>query len=320
MKSTKQAITINQAGDILLSKKDIALFAHTNPDGDTIGACVALSLALKRLGKNVSIFCDTKIDDKLATFEQTQNITSVFNGKYDLYVAVDCGDIFRVGQWSGNYDSFSETMTIDHHGGQYYSKYNLLTKQASTCQIVYDIVKYLNVDIDSEMATYLYMGLCTDTGNFANTNTDEQSFLMAADMLVKGADIQKVVRVFFKDTTLAETKLLARVLNRMRTYYDNKLVLLYVTKQDLEDFSLDLSSTSMLVPNAINIDVAQVGVCVSEYSPNTYKVSMRSKGFNVREVCQYFGGGGHIVASGCMISGFLEDVIEKIVRVIGYTI
>lgn len=320
MKSTKQTITTNQAGDILLSKRDIALFAHTNPDGDTIGSCVALCLALQKLGKNVRIFCDTKIDDKLAIFEETKCISNSFTGKYDLLVAVDCGDIFRVGQWSGNYNSFSETMTIDHHGGEYYSKYNLLTKQASTCQIVYDIIKYLGVDIDGKIATYLYMGLCTDTGNFANTNTDEQCFLMAAQMYKKGGDIQKVVRVFFKDTSLAETKLLARVLNRMRTYYDNKLVLLYVTKQDLDELGLDLSSTSMLVPNAVNIDVAQVGVCVSEYSANTYKVSMRSKGFNVREVCQYFGGGGHIVASGCMISGFLEDVIEKIVRVIGYTI
>ena len=102
MKSTKQTITTNQAGDILLSKRDIALFAHTNPDGDTIGSCVALCLALQKLGKNVSIFCDTKIDDKLAIFEETKYISNSFSGKYDLLVAVDCGDIFRVGQWSGN--------------------------------------------------------------------------------------------------------------------------------------------------------------------------------------------------------------------------
>ncbi len=320
MKSIKQKISISQAGDILLSKRNIALFAHTNPDGDTIGSCVALSLALKKIGKKVSIFCDTKIDKKISIFEETNAISNTFDGDFDLLVAVDCGDIFRIGQWSGIFDSFKETMTIDHHGGQFYSKYNLLTDQSCACQIIFDIIKYLNIQIDAQIATYLYMGLSTDTGNFSNSNTNEQCFLMASQLIKLGADIQKNIRVFFRDISLSETKLLAKVLGRMRTFYENKLVVLYVTKQDLDELSLELSATSMLVSHAVDIDCAQVGVCISEYSPNTYKVSMRSKGLNVREVCQYFGGGGHIVASGCMINGFLEDVIDKIVRVIGYSL
>lgn len=320
MKSAKKTVTIEQAAELLASKRNVALFAHTNPDGDAIGATIALCLALGKIGKNVKIFCDSNVDPKLNVFQEVGLFSKKFDGKYDLLVAVDCGDIFRVGEFSSFYSKFAETLTIDHHGGEYFSKYNCLTQYASTCQMVYEIVKALNVDIDSKLATYLYMGLSTDTGNFAHNNTDSACFKMAADLCERGAEMEKVYRVFFRDTTVAETKLLARALTRMRTYYDDKMALVYVTQQDLRELGLELGATSGIVQHAINIDTAKVGVCMTEYAPNTFKVSMRGKNFSVRDVCKEFGGGGHVLAAACMISGFLEDVIDKIVRVVGYTI
>ena len=320
MKSEKKTVTISQVAEILTGKQCIALFAHTHPDGDTIGASIALALALRRLGKTVNIFCDMPMEDKLSIFEEVAQISTNFSGKYDLFVAVDCGDINRVGEYAGLYSKFNETLTIDHHGGEYFSKYNCLKPYASTCQIIYEIVKELKIAIDEKLATYLYMGLCTDTGNFAHNNTDKACFLMAAELCECGAHMEQINRVFFKDITLAETKLLCRALSHMRTFYDGKLVLMYLTQADLEEFGLKFNASSFLVQYAINVDTAKAGVCMTEYAPNVYKVSMRGKGFSVRDVCKEFGGGGHILASACMISGFIEDVIEKIVRTVGFTI
>ena len=301
-------------------RERIGLFAHTNPDGDTVGACVALCLALKRLGKSVSIFCDAEIGGNLREFSQGETFNKTFSGKFDLLVAVDCGDIRRVGEFGGMYGRFSETLTIDHHGGEYYSKYNCVLPYASTCQIIYEILGSLGVELDKPIATALFMGLCTDTGNFMHDSTDSACFTMAADLLKYGVDNERISRAFFKDVTLAKTKLIGRVLSRMRTYYDDKMALLYVTKRDLDEFGLEFSDTTGIVQYAINVDTCKIGVCMTEYSPNVYKVSMRGKDFSVRAVCEEFGGGGHVYASACMISGFLEDVIEKIVRVVGYTI
>ena len=319
MKSAKKTATISQVAEILSSKKSIALFAHTNPDGDTVGSCVALCLALKKLGKKVALFCDM-MSETLEQFTQGESFNREFHGKYDLLVAVDCGDISRLGEFYSVYDRFEETLTIDHHGGEYFSKYNCVTHYASTCQMIYEILQELHVDLDNSIATSLYMGLCTDTGNFMHNNTDSASFHMAAELCKYGVDTEKIGRVFFKDTTLAETKLVGRVLSRLRTYYDDRLVLLYVTKRDLDELNLELSATSGLVQYAINVDTAKVGVCITECKPNSYKVSMRGKDVSVRAICQEFGGGGHVAAAGCMISGFLEDVIEKIVRVVGYSL
>ena len=320
MKSAKKTVTINQVAELLSGKRSIALFAHTHPDGDTIGACIALSLVLQRLGKTVNIFCDMPMESKLSVFEEVAGFSTNFAGKYDLFVAVDCGDINRVGEFAGIYCQFGETLTIDHHGGEYFSKYNCLKPYASTCQIIYELVKELNVEIDEKLSTYLYMGLCTDTGNFAHNNTDKDCFLMAAELCECGARMEQINRVFFKDISIDETKLLCRALSHMRIFYDGKMALMYLTQTDLDEFGLKFNASSFLVQYAINIDTAKVGVCMTEYAPNVYKVSMRGKDFSVRDVCKEFGGGGHVLAAACMISGFLEDVIEKIVRVVGYTI
>ncbi|MCH5153445.1 MAG: bifunctional oligoribonuclease/PAP phosphatase NrnA [Clostridiales bacterium] len=320
MKSERKTTSVSQVAELLSGKQRIALFAHTHPDGDTIGSCIALALALRKLGKHVDIFCDMPMESKLSVFVEVASISTNFSGKYDLFVAVDCGDINRVGEFSGIYSKFAETLTIDHHGGEYYSKYNCLKPYASTCQIIYELVKELQIDIDEQLATYLYMGLCTDTGNFAHNNTDKACFMMAAELCERGAHMEQINRVFFKDISLQETKLLCRALSHMRTFYDGKMMLMYLTQTDLEEFGLKFNASSFLVQYAINIDTAKVGVCMTEYAPNVYKVSMRGKDFSVRDVCKEFGGGGHVLASACMISGFLEDVIEKIVRVVGYTI
>lgn len=320
MTSKKQKATISQVAQILSSKQRIALFAHTNPDGDTVGACVALCLALKKLGKTVSLFCDSKLDGALALFTQGEAFSATFSGKFDLLVAVDCGDLNRVGEFGGIYDRFAETLTVDHHGGDYYSKYNCVLPYASTCQIVYEIIQAMRVELDNAIATSLFVGLCTDTGNFMHNSTDSACYQMAAELCRYGVDNERIARVFFKDVSLAKTKLIGRVVSRVRTYYDDQLVLLYVTKQDLDELGLDFHATTGVVQYAINVDTAKIGVCMTEYSPNVYKVSMRGKDFSVREICQEFGGGGHMYASACMISGFLEDVIEKIVRTVGFSI
>lgn len=316
----KQTTTIKQAAALLKKKNSVAIFAHTNPDGDTIGASIALKLIMEKSGACATVFCDNATDERLNSFEQVGLISKTFNGKYDLYIAVDCGDIFRLGEFSAVYNKCIETLTIDHHGGEYFSKYNCLYNYASTCQIVFEIARELDFKLDCETATYLYMGLCTDTGNFAHNNTNSDCFYMAGELCDCGADIERVYRVFFRDTTLSRTKLLARALSRIRSYYDDRLFLTYITRADLDELCLDQSTTSGIVSYVIDIDTAKAGVCICEFAPNCYKVSMRGKDFSVREVCKEFGGGGHMYAAGCKIDGFLEDVIEKIVRVVGFTI
>ena len=314
-----------------MTKQRVALFSHTRPDGDTVGATISLALALQQLGKQVALFCDEQLSNGLQKFDQTALYSTQFHGQYDLMVAVDCGDIFRLGQFSGVYQQavegsqqarargFAETLTIDHHGGEYFSKYNCVLPYSSTCQIIYEVIQHLPVTIDRQIATYLYMGLCTDTGNFSNSNTDKASFLMAADLCDLGADMQKVNRVFFKDADFDVTRVQGYAASRMRKYFDGRLTLMYLTQDDLTKFGCTPIASEGMVYYAISVETAVAGVSLCEYAENCFKVSMRGKNFNVRDVCRTFGGGGHLVAAGCEIHGLLEDVIEQIVRQFSFT-
>lgn len=313
-----QKTTIKQAAKLLVDSQSVALFAHTNPDGDTVGSCVALCLALRSIGRNCQIFCDSPLNETFQKFEHTSLITNKLQGNFDLFVAVDCGDVFRTGEFADVYADFTCTLTIDHHCGTEYSRHNCLYNYASTCQIIYEILLAADINVDSTIATYLYMGLCTDTGNFMNSNTDKASFLTAAQLVDCGADTTRVCRTFFREKSLVKTKLIGCALDKLRVYHDGQLVLLHITQDDFAKTGASTSDTNILVGYAIDIDTARVGVCISEFEPEVFKVSMRGKDVCVRDVCQEFGGGGHEFASGCKISGPLEEVIEKIVRTVGF--
>ena len=319
MKSTKSKIEIREIAQLLASKQRVALFSHTRPDGDTVGATISLALALQQLGKTVALFCDEPMSNGLQKFEETALYSTEFHGKYDLLVAVDCGDIFRLGKFQGIFQNFAETLTVDHHGGEYFSKYNCVLEYASTCQIIYEILGHMPVKIDEKLATYLYMGLCTDTGNFSNSNTDKPSFLMAASLCELGADMQKVNRVFFKDTTFNTTRVQGFAASRMRQYFQGRLAIIFLSQEDLARFQCEATASEGMVQLAISVETAVAGVSLCEYAPNCFKVSMRGKNFNVRDICREFGGGGHVVAAGCEIHGLLEDVIEQVVRAFSFT-
>ena len=115
MKLTKTAITTKQAADLLIGKKRVAIFSHINPDGDTVGASVALKLMLNKAGVSADLYCESDMNAKLLCFDEVGSYRKICSDRYDLLVAVDCGDIFRLGENSGYYASFAETMTIDHH-------------------------------------------------------------------------------------------------------------------------------------------------------------------------------------------------------------
>lgn len=132
----------------------------------------------------------------------------------------------------------------------------------------------------------------------------------------KGIDIADLYDKLYASSRFERTRLLGRVLGRIRHYYDGRLCLIYVTKEDFDATGTKKDDTEGFIDYAINVEGARIGVSICEHSPNVYKVSMRSKGENISEVCAHFGGGGHVQAAGCMISGFFEDVVDKLLKAV----
>ena len=312
-------ISFQKSIDIINNANNIALFCHTRPDGDTLGSALALKLALQKINKIVDIYCDDPIPEKFCRlgFEGHfyGKIDDLF--KYDLYLALDCGDIGRVGLFGNKFLKHNNTLAIDHHiTHQDFAKQTYVENLSSTCEIVLKIINNLNIPLNDEIATILFVGLSTDTGNFKHNNTNQSTFNAAKQLADFDVDISEINRILYNETQYERLKLLGRALTNMRKFYGGRLCIMFVTLKDFQDTFSNMSHTEGFTDYAINVKTAQIGVCISQHNKNTFKISMRSKKINVAEICGYFGGGGHALAAGCMMSGFLEDIIDKIVRII----
>jgi len=312
-------IAFNKCIEIINNATNIALFCHTRPDGDTLSSALALKLGLLKLNKFVDIFCDELIPEKFKRLGFDTHFSTQFNKSinYDLLIAIDCGDITRVGFLGNSFVKHRNTLAIDHHiTHEDFAKNTYLVGFSSTCEIILSLINGLDIDLDDQIASVLFVGLSTDTGNFRHNNTNEATFNAAKQLATYNVDIANINMVLYNETTFARQKLLGRALSNMRSYFDGKLCMIIITSNDFKETFTDMSYTEGFTDYAINVNTAQIGICISQSNKNTYKVSMRSKKVNVAEICSIFGGGGHALAAGCVICGFMEDVIDKIIRAV----
>lgn len=303
---------------VMKEAKRIAIVSHIRPDGDTIGSSLALMLALQKCGKDAAVFCDDAPPEKFAYLQGLVSYGNEMNGNFDLAVAVDCSDELRIGNLYDDFKRIRQTINIDHHrSNTKFAKINYVDGSASaTAVIMFDVIKQLT-DIDKAIADCLYTGISTDTGNFCHANTNAASFSAACYLIERGVVVSEITTALYKSSTKARTLLLADTVRRMRFFDEDRLAVMIVEKADMEKYGALSSDTEGFIDSAIGIRDVEVAACIMQHDGHNYKVSLRSKKTNVCAVAMTFGGGGHKLASGFAISGFLEDVVERVVRAVG---
>lgn len=296
----------------------IAIFSHINPDGDTYGSGLSLYSFLKKEGKDIYLFCEGKAGFR---FENLKNI-NLYNQKssasYDLAIAVDCSDIGRLGKYAAEFEKAKKSVVFDHHAVfENFTDITVRDKNASSnCEIILSFMeKYDKSLIDKNIAELLYMGMITDNGVFSFDSVTDDTFVSASKLLKYKIDNYKICYEYFVKTTKEIFNLKNKVLSRTRFYEDGKIGLIYFTKEDFDEFNTDSENTSGIINNVLNIDKVSIAVSVVQTENNSFRVSIRTKApLDASKIAAVFGGGGHLRAAGCRISGFMEDVIDKLVR------
>lgn len=294
----------------------IAVFCHARPDGDALGGALAITLMLKKLGKDACMCCEDLPPLKFAFLDTMKEVNQQLpGGDYDLFVSVDCADINRMGVFSKRFSSFKKTtVNIDHHiSNNGYAKLNYVRVCPASCEIITDLFMHAGYETDADIANLLMVGLTTDSGNFSHLDVTEDTFKKAAYLRACGADVNLINYNLFSRQTKARALLHGKVMSKMRFALEDKLAYIVITQQDLADCSADKSLTEGFVDFPLAIDGVEVAMSILEYKPNQYKASLRSKGkVDVNAIASSFGGGGHILASGCMLFGPLEEVVERL--------
>lgn len=293
-----------------------AVFCHVRPDGDALGSGLALTLALRKEGKRAVMCCDDVPPEKFAFLPEMAEVKQKLpDNNYDTLICVDSADSTRIGSFAGTFKNFKGvTVNIDHHiSNNKFADYNYVKECPATCEILAETFIKAGWEIDGEIANLLMLGLITDSGNFTHNDVSAHTFEIAAILRGKGADVNKINYYMFSKQSKARALLYGKVIEGMRFALDDRIAFIVISKEEMEKFGADHSVTEGFVDFPLTIDTVEVSVSVLEFKKGQYKISLRSKGkVNVNAVASAFGGGGHVLASGCMLFGEPEEVIEKI--------
>ena len=306
-------IDVQQAAEFLKANDNYLILMHASPDGDTLGCGHALCGALQRMGKKAKAVCPDEISHK---FDYLTAAVKKQRFKPKTVVCVDVADTKLLGDMKSVGDTAQ--LCIDHHeSNRDFAEMTLLHPEyAAACELVYEVIKALGVELDRELANCLYTGMATDTGCFKFSNTTPQTHIYAAEMMKFGAEYAKINFIHFDLKTQGRIKLEQDVLSNIRYFEDGRVALVSVPLSLVESLpDVDNDDVGALSNIPRQIKGVDIGICVKERKPGFFKVSLRTSSLvNAADICSLFGGGGHDRAAGFSFKGTLEEAENKIIE------
>lgn len=306
-------MTAQECSQLLLSKNNILIITHTNPDGDTLCSAAALCSALRRAGKRANLFRNPAVTTKYMPHVEKYFAPKSFRSKYIVSVDVATEKMFAEG-FDGAID-----LCIDHHPtNSHYAKKELVCPDKAACgEIVLAVIKEMCGGITQEEADLLYIAVTTDTGCFQYLNTNAATFRAAAELLEYGADTGMVNVKFFRKASRARLKLEGMIYSTMGFYRDGKISVAIITNEMLRQAGAGEEDCDDLAGLAGRAEGASVNITIRERDNGSSKVSVRTgRDVSSSDICAVFGGGGHAMAAGCTIDCPPEKARDMLLAVI----
>ena len=306
-------MTAQECSQLLLSKNNILIITHINPDGDTLCSAAALCSALRRAGKRANLFRNPAVTTKYMPHVEKYFAPKSFKSKYIVSVDVATEKMFAEG-FDGAID-----LCIDHHPtNSHYAKKELVCPDKAACgEIMLAVIKEMCGGITQEEADLLYIAVTTDTGCFQYLNTNAATFRAAAELLEYGADTGMVNVKFFRKASRARLKLEGMIYSTMGFYRDGKISVAIITNEMLRQAGAGEEDCDDLAGLAGRAEGASVNITIRERDNGSSKVSVRTgRDVSSSDICAVFGGGGHAMAAGCTIDCPPEKARDMLLAVI----
>jgi phosphoesterase RecJ-like protein len=301
---------LQPAIDFLTRTRRFIITAHETPDGDAIGSEAAMFRALTSIGKEAIILNADPMPSKL-TYLDSDNAVGVLESERQLpadihefaLLMLDTNDVHNIGQVATLVlPRVSEYFIIDHHerdrddmlGGNFIQK-----GASSTCEIIYQLLRGMNVTIDFQIAQALYTGIVYDTGCFIYPKTSALTFEIARDLVAVGVQPNFVYARLYESNSISALVLQSRVLATLELRYSNHVSILTMRREMILDSGANYEEADQLINIPLKSEDIRVSVFFKENLEGLLRCSLRSKGkINVAEIAQQFGGGGHTTAAG----------------------
>ena len=305
---TKLETMIDQAGKIVI-------LGHVNPDGDCVGSCLAVYNYIKEWDSSRAVTVRLeRVPSKFSYLSGFDAIeTEAGEETYDLCICLDSSDEERLGDFKSCFDRSAKTICIDHHITNCgYAQENVIDGHASSaCEVVYGQLDESR--ISKRVAECIYTGIIHDTGVFKYSNTSRKTMEIAGKMMEKGIDFGTIIDGSFYKKTYVQNQIMGRTLTESIMLLDKQCIVGIVRKKIMDFYGLTSGDMDGIVSQLKNTEGVHVAIFLYELEPQVFKVSLRSDELvDVSKIAAVFGGGGHIRAAGCTMSGSPYDVINNL--------
>lgn len=310
-------MVLDEIVSVLEKADNIAILPHIEADGDAIGSCLALALSLKKAGKKVKVLMEEDVPVVYGFLPgiELAEVYTVDYTVYDVVMALDTGDMGRMGYRKEIFDKGDVTVNIDHHStNSEFADYNFVqTSSSATGEIIYQLLKMMKLELTPETAACLYTAITTDTGGFRYSNTTSLTHQIAADLINHGAVVADISQKVFDTVSYAKVKLTGLAANTLELFEKGKVSVIYITPGMMKEAGALEEDCDGIVNLGRSIRGVQVALMLRQWEDNEVKVNLRSNGsFDVASLASMYAGGGHKKAAGCIVKGNLEEVKNKL--------
>ncbi len=310
----------------LKNSTHVLVASHAKPDGDAIGSLIAMGLSLDALNKKTTLYNESPIPAVYRFLPSVNRIVRHINSAgYDIAVMLDCADLERIGKAVSAVRQIPVIINIDHHiTNTRFGHFQLIdTSACATAEIIYRLIKQMDVPIDKAIATSIYTGILTDTGSLRFSNTNRAAFAICQEMVELGVDPYSIAKHVYGTYSLGRIKLLNLALDSIEISSNGKLSIMTLTQDMFDETNTQPEDVDGLINYAKRIEDVKVAALIQEHQNgkgkskdfNKFHVSLRSDGsVDVATIASSFGGGGHSSAAGFSIESTLSNIKSQIIN------
>jgi phosphoesterase RecJ-like protein len=324
MPTNTTEVDLAAVAEVLRSHDRFIVTTHENPDGDALGSLLAMTFALRELGKDADMYLFGEVP--IPNEYEFMDFAGIMRGPNpdssgQVVVALDCANERRLGPETALLEKAQLVVDIDHHhDNSRFGKVNLIVGHASsTGEILADVFQELGVSLTPAIAEALYIAVVTDTGRFQYANTTAKALRLAAELVEAGADVHRVFQGVYENVAFAKLKLVARALENAEVFEGGRVVVSHLEREDFEAAGAEEPYSEGIIDYLRAVEGTELAALIREpptANGPTHRISLRTTeaDLDVSAIARKSGGGGHRQAAGFSSEASIEEITEFIRR------
>lgn len=303
--------------EIIKKGSTIGISGHVRPDGDCIGSTLGLYHFIKNNfpETEVNIFLE-EAPEVFHFLPGYSHVCHTFDPerKFDVYFALDCGDMERMGVFMPYFQNAGYKVCIDHHkSNPGYGDANYVYPEASsTSELIFDLIGRENITY--EIAQCIYIGIVHDTGIFQFNCTSAHTMEAAAFLMQKGIDFTKMIDDTYNKKTYTQNRILGKALMDATLYHDGKIIVSVITSKQMSELGATAEDLDAIVNQLRVTTGVEAAIFIYELADG-FKASLRGNGaVDLAFVAQKYNGGGHFMAAGLSSKQTAEELKTSLIQ------